>query len=448
MTETPSRRRGHREGARPRGRVRKALSEAPLWVRQASAFIVGAAGVAVAVATIVGLLGSSPPGPLDVKLGRPEWAAHDLTLGGYLAWQQRESANLGLRPSGESAAAALGGDAGGSGAKWAVLSLAHYVSAGREDEAQLKAASTLDTPRTPGATATLEAGEPGTGDTSTGPEPGSSTPKSGSTSPPSTGPGDETNPAEPAGGGTAKSGVKGALSSDVLREAQSHLTSLEKSRLQQKASTQEALIKEAGAGSGATLARECQGAGYGGCSPEAVGESVAPPPTGESSYSEEGTGGPAQGGTTTSSPPSALGQRQRELLEIAGGARLGRATDVDLIPPLMTTGLSSEQRARVSAVLGDAVSFDVHTHGWIGQQLWLTWTMYEKQDGFWNPSSREYLIDHAEAYVVPTAIEDEGILTFWFPIPKQRGDYQVHYFIRAPGSGKKLVAGKSPSFRS
>jgi hypothetical protein len=114
----------------------------------------------------------------------------------------------------------------------------------------------------------------------------------------------------------------------------------------------------------------------------------------------------------------------------------------------MTAGLSDAQRMLVASILGDAVSFEVHTQGWVGQRLWLTWTMYEKQGAYWDPSSREYLIDHAEAYVVPTASDDEGILTFWFPIPRQRGEYQVRYFIRAPRDGAKLASGKTPSFRS
>jgi hypothetical protein len=113
----------------------------------------------------------------------------------------------------------------------------------------------------------------------------------------------------------------------------------------------------------------------------------------------------------------------------------------------MTAGMSDTERDRVASMLGDAVSFEVHTKGWIGQRLWLAWTMYEKQNGLWNPSQHEYLIDHAEAYLVPAASDDKGILTFWFPIPKQQGDYEVHYFIRAPGSGAELAHGKSHSFR-
>jgi hypothetical protein len=467
MTETPRGRRGHREArrtqarqTRARGRLREALSEAPVWVKQASAFIVGVAGVAVAVATIIGLLRSSPPATLDVKLGRPQWAAHDLTLGSYLAWQQRESATLGLRAGGESAAAEFGGGTARSEAKSIVLDLARYVSAGPGMEAQVKTPdTTADTPVTPTSDTTPETDKPGTNGTSAGSGPTSSTPKSGSetnTPSPSTGTDNEYNSPEPAGGNAGKSEAKaGSLGSQALQEARSRLNSADTSRLEQKASEQEAIIKEAGVGSGPELTRMCQGAGYGGCSPEAAGESTTsppigatPPPTGASPPGEEKAGSAPPGESTTSAPSSGLGQRQRELLEIAEGARLGRATNVDLIPPLMTAGLSAAQRARVAAVLGDAVSFDVHTHGWIGQQLWLTWTMYEKQDGYWNPSSRVYLIDHAEAYLVPAATEDEGVLTFWFPIPKQRGDYQVRYFIRAPGTGKKLVEGKSPSFRS
>jgi hypothetical protein len=74
--------------------------------------------------------------------------------------------------------------------------------------------------------------------------------------------------------------------------------------------------------------------------------------------------------------------------------------------------------------------------------------MYEKQDGYWDPSDHEYLIDHADTYIVPAASNDEGILTFWFPIPRQRGDYKVYYFIRAPSSGEKLASGTTGSFRS
>jgi len=113
----------------------------------------------------------------------------------------------------------------------------------------------------------------------------------------------------------------------------------------------------------------------------------------------------------------------------------------------MTAGMSDIERTRVASMLGDAVSFKVHTKGWDGQRLWLAWTMYEKQGKHWNPSQHEYLIDHAEAYVVPLASDDEGSLTFWFPIPKQQGDYEVRYFIRAPGSGAQLAFGRSHSFQ-
>jgi hypothetical protein len=212
---------------------------------------------------------------------------------------------------------------------------------------------------------------------------------------------------------------------------------------------QEAILRNTELQPSAKVLRACQGVAYGGCAPEAEIESqeesaittvpapipMEPPAVGTVAPSEE----------TSSEHPT---QTQRELLEIAGGARLGPAKDASLIPLLMTAGLSGAQRVQVARVLGDAVSLQVHTRGWIGQRLWLTWTMYEKQDGYWNPSSREYLIDHAEDYVVPTASNDEGILTFWFPIPKQSGDYEIRYSIRAPGSGEKLASGRTSSFRS
>jgi len=405
MTETPTGRRRSRRVRRARERLGRRLSETPRWAKQVSTFIVTAAAVVGAVATIIALVKPPQPPVLGVELGEPEWAAHDLTLGSYLAWQQRESDTLGLRPGGESAAAALDGGATHSDAKQIVLKLARYTSLMSGASAQSG---------TSGSTAGFQAR---------------------------------------ATAGTTTAGESEADAPDT-------------SRLKQKASEQEAIIKEAGAGSGPALTRTCQGVGYGGCSPEAAEESATPPSTGATSPSTGATS-PSTGGSgpPTSAPPGqkeaeattteegaprppSIGRRQRELLEIAEGARLGRATNASLIPPLMTAGLSGSQRARVASVLGDAVSFNVHTRGWIGQQLWLTWTMYEKHDRYWNPSSREYLIDHAEAYVVPTAADDEGILTFWFPIPKQRGDYQVRYFIRAPGSGKKVAGGKCESFRS
>lgn len=59
--------------------------------------MVGAAAVAGGVATILQLLEPSPTPILAVDLGPPEWAAHDLTLGSYIAWQRRESSTLGLK---------------------------------------------------------------------------------------------------------------------------------------------------------------------------------------------------------------------------------------------------------------------------------------------------------------------------------------------------------------
>ncbi len=466
MTETPTGRRASGRGRRARERFRRRLSETPRWAKRVSTFIVTTAAVVGAVATIIALVKPSPPPPvLGVELGQPEWAAHDLTLGSYLAWQQRESDTLGLRPGGESAAAALDGSATHTDARQIVLNLARYTALRSGASAQSGASHSTAGSLARGATMTTEENEADAGGTSTAPGSTPSTPNSdGETNgaPPSTAPNVNSNSSEPPTGTQSTSGSKatGALSSGVLREAQSRLGNVDKSRLEQKASEQEAIIKEAGAGSGPTLMKACQGIGYGGCSPEAGSDesstspptgttspytSSSPPPSGASEQEERA----AKESSTAGAPrPPSLGQHQRELLEIAEGARLGSPTNASLIPSLMTAGLSDSERARVAAVLGDAVSFNVHTHGWIGQQLWLTWTMYEKHDGYWNPSSQVYLIDHAEAYLVPSAAEDEGVLTFWFPIPKQRGDYQVHYFIRAPGSGKKLAAGKSKSFRS
>lgn len=210
---------------------------------------------------------------------------------------------------------------------------------------------------------------------------------------------------------------------EVLREARGSLSQADLSRLQHKLQRQEAIIRNPGSQSNYAFLGTCQGVGFGGCAPEAQMELRL--------YQRQG----------------ATRESQTELLEIAGGARMGGSADPSRIPASIAAGLSASQRAHIASILGDAVSFEVHTQGWIGQQLWLTWTMYEKQHGGWNPSERSYLIDHAEVYVVPTASRDEGILTFWFPIPDQPGEYQVRYNIRAPRTGLKLASGKTPGFR-
>jgi hypothetical protein len=449
----------------------RTLSEAPLWAKRVGTFLVGAAAVAGGVAGIVPLLesrSSPPPSIQTVNLGPPEWSAHDLTLGGYLAWQQRESGSLGLRALGDDGTAqVLNLGAAGAEVKPTVVRLARYASSLSE----VDATSTQPTPviqalapekNTTTTTGGHESGTTGIpSDSGPSSSPADTTPSTTtlstttvpskgtvSTGPISTGP-TSTGPTSTGhtSGSESNSGV--SLRTEVLREAKGHLNSTETSRLRQKVQGQEAIIRNPELQQSDKVLRICQGVAYGGCAPEAAIESQhestitatpEPSPTG----GQSGEAARASGESTSRHPT----QSQRELLEIAGGARLGSAVDANLIPTLMTAGMSDEQRVRVASVLGDAVSLEVHTRGWIGQQLWLTWTMYEKQDGYWNPSSREYLIDHAEAYVVPTASNDEGILTFWFPIPKQQGDYEVRYFIRAPRSGYKLASGKTHSFRS
>jgi hypothetical protein len=406
--------------------------------------VVGAAAVAGGVAAIVPLLQSPPPAVLAVRMGSPEWAAQDLTLGSYMAWQQRESGTLGLRAVGGGAAAQVhSGEADHADVEPTGVRLAAYASPPREASASSAQ-----------STSTVEVPTSGTGTTSAG---GSTAGASGASSGTGSSPSSTTSPTElpwdrsssatvPTRTLTGSgSGSAAPLRAEVLRETQGQLDRAEMSRLQRKVHRQEAILHKSGPQPSYTFMSTCQGVGYGGCAPEATAElridSAMTGSTGSSPPGRAPTGVPSPRG-------GAPLQNHNELLRIADGARLGRTADASLIPPLMTAGLSASQRARVASMLGDAVSFNVHTQGWIGQQLLLTWTMYEKQEGHWNPSSREYLIDHAEAYLVPTASEDEGILTFWFPIPKQPGDYQVRYFIRAPRSGLKLASGKTPSFRS
>ncbi len=455
MAEAPDHQRGKRR--RTRSRLGRALSATPRWAKQAGTFLVGAAAVVGAMATIISHLKSSPLPILTVDLGAPEWAAHELTLGSYVAWQQRESSTQGLKALGEDKVAQAPGSRTASiETKSAVVLLVRYTPPMRGvDVTSTQPASTEATTTAKAATTTAtgsyETVPTGTS-SNTGPSSPTSTIVPARTTPPATTTAPATNTSPDGTVSTTTHTVPGtnfrpSFSAGVLREAGAGLGRTGISRLQRKVQRQEAILRNPELQQSEEVLSACQGLAYGGCAPEAT------------------TGAPNENPSTVGSEPSPLGtesseatgaygalpkrptQSQRELLEIAGGARLGRAADANLVPPLMTTGLSEAQRVRVARVLGDAVSFEVHTQGWIGQRLLLTWTMYEKHDGYWNPSPREYLIDHAQTYVVPTASDAEGVLTFWFPIPRQQGDYEVHYFIRAPDSGGTLASGRSQSFR-
>ena len=402
-----------------RSRLSQALLNTPRWAKQVGALLVGAAAVAGGVATIISLLESSPTPILAVDLGPPEWVVYDRTLGSYIAWQRRESSTVGLKSLDDSGTAqVLGGGAVSAERTPTVIRLARYASSLHEvDTGSGQPASAAHTRAAETSNATAGGGESGPTSTS------SDTESSSTTTPTSTTATSITTSTSPTGtvSVTVRAGEgKGVhamvpLRTGVLNDAKDHLSHVGVSRLQRKVRRQEAIFHDPALRPGAKDLGACEGVAYGGCTAEARIERPA--------------------------------QSQRELLEIADGARLGRPDDASLIPALMTAGMSNTERARVASMLGDAVSFKVHTRGWDGQRLWLAWTMYEKQGKHWNPSQHEYLIDHAEAYLVPLASDDEGSLTFWFPIPRQQGDYEVRYFIRAPGSGAQLAFGRSHSFQ-
>src|ERR1700722_3105287 len=416
-----------------RSRLSQALLNTPRWAKQVGALLVGAAAVAGGVATIISLLESSPTPILAVDLGPPEWVVYDRTLGSYIAWQRRESSTVGLKSLDDSGTRqVLGsgavsaettqvrGSSGEISAETAptVIRLARYASSPHEvDTGSAQPASASHTRAAETSNATAGGGESGPTSTSSDTESGSTTAPTSTTATSITTSTSSTGTVAV----TVRTGEgKGVhamvpLRTGVLNDAKDRLSHVGVSRLQRKVRRQEAIFHDPALRPGAKDLGACEGVAYGGCTAEARIERPA--------------------------------QSQRELLEIADGARLGRPDDASLIPPLMTAGMSDIERTRVASMLGDAVSFKVHTRGWDGQRLWLAWTMYEKQGKHWNPSQHEYLIDHAEAYLVPLASDDEGSLTFWFPIPRQQGDYEVRYFIRAPGSGAQLAFGRSHSFQ-
>jgi hypothetical protein len=427
--------------------------------------VVGAAAVAGGVATIVSLLESRPAAVLSVHMGPPEWAEQSVTLGSYLAWQHRESRELGLRAlDGAASAMVNSGAATHAEAKPTGIRLASYTAPLHE------LGTTSGQSTTPihvhvfipekNTRASSAGSETGVSNTSSGTETGSSFTPIAPTGP---GAGSSTESSETASGGApvgSSHGSPPSLLAGALREAAGHLSHAARSHLENRVKGQEEVLANSRLQPSPKVVRACTGVGYGGCSPAdpAVEVPVEGPKEGAEGP-KEGVEGATEGTETTTThttftstnehltqaPP---GQSQRELVELADSARRGSAVDASLVPPMLTAGLSPSQRARIVSVLGDAVSFDLHTRGWVGQQLWLTWTMYEKREGHWNPSSQQYLIDHAEAYLVPAAVDDEGILTFWFPIPRQPGEYQVRYFIRAPGGRRKLAAGKTHTFNS
>jgi hypothetical protein len=391
----------------------------PRRTKQVGALMMGAAVVVGGVAAILPYLEPSPTPILAVELGAPEWAERDVTLGSYIAWQRRESSTQGLKALDDGGTAqVLGGGATGAETNPTIVSLARYASSLEVDSTSARAASAAQARvAETNNTTTAEDHESGSNGASSETEP--SPPTYTSTLTTATSIVTSTSPTGTVSVTVVKGNEKGArsavpLRAGVLNEAGDRLGHTGVSRLRRKVRRQEAIVHTPDLQPSKEDLSTCQGVAYGGCAPEAVIERT---------------------------------QSQRELLEIAGGALLGRADDASLIPPTMTAGMSDTERAQVASMLGDAVSVEVHTKGWNGQRLWLTWTMYERQDGYWNPSQHEYLIDHAEAYLVPTASDDKGILTFWFPIPRQQGEYKVHYFIRAPGTGSELAHGRSHSFR-
>ncbi len=401
------------------GRFGRALSGVPRWAKQVGAFAVGAATILGVVLQIDPFGGSSPTPVLNVHMERPEWAEQNVTLGSYLAFEHREAWRQGLMPQAGNASttvstgAAAHGDALLAGMRLAAYTRAPYEAAADSARPTATAGELRQSPPS------SEAGEGGAGT-----ETYTSTSSSDSGTSPSTEPSGTIG--EPAGGGgpglgqtshpTSPTGKPGATGGQLDRP--------EQHRLENRLAVQDRVLTDPHLQPSRALLQACPGVGYGGCAPGISTTHVAEMRIVES-----------------------RAESRHELEGLASGAlTTGEPVDASLVPPLLTAGMSAYERARVLSMLGDAVNIEVHTRGWVGQRLWLTWTMYEKRDGFWNPSHHEYLIDRPEAYLVPMAAADEGILSFWFPIPSQPGDYQVRYFIRAPGSGDRLAPGRTPTF--
>jgi hypothetical protein len=406
------------QGERPRrsrSRLRGALSQAPRWAKQLGAAAVGAAAVAGGVVAVLSY--EEHETALSVHIGPPEWVERNVTLGSFRAWQNEESRELRPRVLDGAASAPMeSGPAAEAEVKPGTIRLASDSGASSAES----------------GSSGVETGSPLTSTTS---ETGES-----STEPSET----ITGSAAPAGGGPD---AQRSLLAQTLGESAGRLNTAERARLEKRVKGQEEVLADTKLQASGNAVRTCSGVGYGGCSP--ADPAVEVPVVIEGPH---GTGSTATQGTFTSTNESLTqappGQSKQELIELADNTRQGRATDANLVPPMLTAGLSPFQRAHVVSMLGDAVALELHTKGWVNQQLWLTWTMYEKHEGQWNPSSREYLIDQPDAYLVPKAADDEDLLTFWFPIPREPGEYQVRYFIRAPGGKRKLATGKTHVFHS
>ena len=98
-------------------------------------------------------------------------------------------------------------------------------------------------------------------------------------------------------------------------------------------------------------------------------------------------------------------------------------------------------------MLGNVVQFRLDVQGYSSKVLWVEWTMYQMQAGEWQPSRDVSLDDCLEAYVVPSVPDDQGIITFWVPLPTKPGVYRVQYSIVAPdGQGASLDTAHTDTF--
>ena len=238
--------------------------------------MVGAAAVAGGVAAIVPLLESSPTPILAVDLGPPEWAAHDLTLGSYIAWQQRESSTLGLKALGDGETAqVLGGGAVGAETAPTVVRLERYASSLHEvDTSTAQPASAVHAPASGTNNASPETHESGPAGSSS--DTGSSS--SSTSTPTSTTATSITTSTSPTGT-VSVTVVKGngqgthsavPLRAGILDEAGDRLGHTGASRLQLKVQRQEAILRDPKLQPSSETLSTCQGVAYGGCAPEAV----------------------------------------------------------------------------------------------------------------------------------------------------------------------------------
>jgi hypothetical protein len=136
------------------------------------------------------------------------------------------------------------------------------------------------------------------------------------------------------------------------------------------------------------------------------------------------------------------------LLASAHLGRVASASAAKPIPTALSAGLTAPQRRQVERVLGDAPQFRVDIKGYAGSTLWLEWTLQRRVGGFWQFSSQPAFDARLEAYISPSRQEDEGVLSFWFPIPKPPGRYRVEYWLLRPhGQSEPLATNWTPVFR-